>query len=147
METIMTQAKNGDSVTLHYTGKLSDGTIFDSSEGRDPLPCTLGSGQVIPGFEEAIIGMSEGESKTVTIPQDKAYGPYDAQKIINFPIDQVPPDIKPEKGMMLQLQSQEGQPFTVRVTEVAEEHVTLDANPPLAGKDLIFDIQVVSIES
>ncbi len=143
----MTQAKSGDKVTINYTGKLVDGTIFDSSEGRDPLPCTLGSGQVIPGFEEAIIGMAQGESKTVNIPQEKAYGAHDPKKIIDFPITQIPADLKPEVGQQLQLQNQEGQPLIVRITEITEENVILDANPPLAGKDLIFDIELVSINA
>lgn len=141
----MSQAKNGDKVAVHYTGKLSDGTIFDSSSGREPLSFTLGSGQVIPGFEEAALGMQAGESKTVTIPEEKAYGSYDAEKIINFPADRIPQDVQPEVGMQLQLQGQDGQPIIVRVTEITEEHVKLDANPPLAGKDLTFDIELVTI--
>ena len=100
----MTQAKNGDNVTLHYTGKLNDGTIFDSSEGKDPLPVTLGEGEVIEGFETAILGMSVGDSKTVTIPADKAYGADYDEKVIDFPADQIPEDIEPEVGMHLQLQ-------------------------------------------
>ncbi len=143
----MTQAKNGDNVTLHYTGKLNDGTIFDSSEGKDPLPVTLGEGEVIEGFETAILGMSVGDSKTVTIPADKAYGAYYDEKVIDFPADQIPEDIEPEVGMHLQLQSQDGQPFTVRVTEVTEEHIKLDANPPLAGQDLTFDIELITINA
>ena len=141
----MTQAKNGDNVTIHYTGKLNDGTVFDSSEGRDPLPCSLGSGQVIPGFEEAIIGMEQGESKTVTIPQDKAYGPHDPEKIINFPNTHIPEDIKPEVGMQLQLQNEAGQPIVVRVIAIEDDHVKLDGNPPLAGQDLTFDLTLVAI--
>jgi peptidylprolyl isomerase len=143
----MTQAKNGDVVAVHYTGKLSDGTIFDTSEGGKPLSFTLGSGQVIPGFEEAALGMAEGDSKTVTIPEEKAYGSYDAKKVINFPADRIPQDIEPEVGMQLQLQGQDGQPIIVRVTEIAEEHVRLDANPPLAGKELTFDIELVTINA
>lgn len=143
----MTQAKNGDNVTLHYTGKLNDGTVFDSSEGKEPLPVTLGDGEVIEGFETAILGMSVGDSKTVTIPADKAYGAYYEEKVIDFPADQIPEDIEPEVGMHLQLQSQDGQPFTVRVTEVNEEHVKLDANPPLAGQDLTFDIEIITINT
>ena len=141
----MTQAKNGDVVALHYTGRLSDGTIFDTSEGGTPLSFTLGSGQVIPGFEEAALGMEEGDTKTVTIPEEKAYGSYDAEKVINFPADRIPKDIQPEVGMQLQLQGQDGQPVIVRVTEITEEHVRLDANPPLAGKELTFDLELVTI--
>jgi peptidylprolyl isomerase len=143
----MTQAKNGDVVAIHYTGRLSDGTIFDTSEGGTPLSFTLGSGQVIPGFEEAALGMEEGDSKTVTIPEEKAYGSYDAEKVINFPADRIPQDIQPEVGMQLQLQGQDGQPVIVRVTEITEEHVRLDANPPLAGKELTFDLELVTINA
>ena len=143
----MTQAKNGDVVALHYTGRLSDGTIFDTSEGGTPLSFTLGSGQVIPGFEEAALGMEEGDTKTVTIPEEKAYGSYDAEKVINFPADRIPKDIQPEVGMQLQLQGQDGQPVIVRVTEITEEHVRLDANPPLAGKELTFDLELVTINA
>ena len=141
----MTQAKNGDTVSIHYTGKLSDGTIFDSSEGRDPFSFTLGSGQVIVGFEEATLGMAEGESKTVTIPEEKAYGPYDPEKVIPLPADQFTLDAEPEIGMQLQLQSQDGQQIVVRVTQITDDHVMLDANPPLAGKELTFDIELVTI--
>jgi len=143
----MAAAKNGDNVTIHYTGKLVDGTIFDSSQGKDPLPCTLGSGQVIPGFEEGILGMSVGESKTVIIPEEKAYGPYDPERIIEFPLEHVPADIKPEVGMQLQLQNEAGQPIFVQVTEITDEHVKLDGNHPLAGKELTFDIELVSINA
>ncbi len=141
----MQQAKNGDAVTIHYTGTLNDGTIFDSSEGREPLPFTLGSGQVIPGFEEAVLGMQIGEKKTVTIPPEKAYGQRNDEMVINVPKTQVPADITPEIGMQLQLMNQNNQPIVVKVTEVADEHITLDANPPLAGKELTFAIELVTI--
>lgn len=141
----MTQAKNGDKVTIHYTGKLLDGTVFDSSQGRDPLPFTIGSGQVIPGFEEAVIGMAIGESKTVNIPVEKAYGPRNEEMVINVPKNQVPPDIEPEVGMQLQLMNEANQPIVVRVVEVTDEHVALDANPPLAGQELVFDIELVTL--
>ena len=141
------QAKNGDKVTLHYTARLVDGTIFDSSLGQDPLPVDLGSGHVIAGLEEAVMGMSVGDSKTVTIPSEKAYGPYYEGKVINFPLNRIPSDTEPEVGMNLQLQSRDGQPFVVRVIEVSEEHVRIDANPPLAGQDLIFDIELMAINT
>ncbi len=141
----MTQAKHGDNVTIHFTGRLTNGTIFDSSLGLDPLPVNLGSGQVIVGLEEAVIGMSAGESNTVTIPSDKAYGPYEEEKVFNFPAYRIPSHIEPEVGMKLQLQSQDGPSFTVRVTEVSQKHVKLDANSPLAGQDLIFDIELITI--
>lgn len=143
----MTHAKKGDHVTVHYTGRLADGTIFDSSEGHDPLSCILGNEQVIPGFEEAIIGMSQGESKTVTIPKDKAYGPHDKNKVIKVSPDQIPANIQPEVGMQLQVMNDAHHPLMVRVTEITEEHVALDANPPLAGHDLVFDIQLVTINA
>lgn len=141
----MTQAKNGDKVTIHYTGKLLDGTVFDSSQGRDPLPFTIGSGQVIPGFEEAVIGMAIGESKTVNIPVEKAYGPRNEEMVLSVPKNQVPPDIEPEVGMQLQLMNEANQPIVVRVVEVTDEHVALDANPPLAGQELVFDIELVTL--
>lgn len=141
----MTQAKNGDKVTIHYTGRLLDGTIFDSSQGRDPLPFTIGSGQVIPGFEEAVIGMAIGESKTVNIPVEKAYGPRNEEMVLSVPKNQVPPDIEPEVGMQLQLMNEANQPIVVRVVEVTDEHVALDANPPLAGQELVFDIELVTL--
>ena len=140
-------AKDGDKVTLHYTARLVDGTIFDSSLGKNPLPVDLGSGQVIAGLEEAVMGMSVGDAKTVTIPAEKAYGPYYEGKVINFPLNRIPSDIVPEVGMHLQIQSQDGQPFTVRVIEVSEENMRIDANPPLAGQDLIFDIELMTINA
>ena len=141
----MTTAKQGDTVHIHYSGSLEDGTVFDSSTGRDPLSFTIGSGQVIPGFEEAVIGMAIDEKKNVTIPVDKAYGPRNEELIITVPKEQVPPDLNPEVGQKLQLQGPDNTPVVVEVAEVAEEHIKLDANPPLAGKDLIFDIELVEI--
>ena len=141
----MTQAKQGDTVKIHYTGTLEDGTVFDSSEGRDPLSFTVGNGQVIPGFEEAVIGMATDEKKNVTIPGDKAYGPRNEELIIEVPRDQVPPDINPEVGQKLQMQGPDNEMVVVEVTGVTDAQVMLDANPPLAGKDLIFDIELVAI--
>jgi peptidylprolyl isomerase len=145
-EKSMAQAKDGDTVKIHYTGTLDDGTVFDSSEGREPLQFTLGSGQVIAGFEEAVRGMDSGEKKKVTIPADKAYGQRNEEMIIQAPRDQVPPDINPEVGQQLQMAGPDGQTIIVQVTEVTDDHITLDANPPLAGKDLTFDIELVGIE-
>lgn len=147
METVLKQAKHGDKVTVHFTGRLINGKIFDSSAGRAPLSVDLGSGQVIVGFEEAIIGMSEGESKTVTIPYDKAYGPHYEGQVVNFPSNRVPLNIEPEVGTQIKLQSKDGQPYVVRVTEVSKEHVTIDANLPLAGQDLVFDIKLISVKA
>ena len=141
----MTTAKQGDTVHIHYSGSLDDGTVFDSSADRDPLSFTIGSGQVIPGFEEAVIGMAIDEKKNVTIPVDKAYGPRNEELIMTVPKEQVPPDLNPEVGQKLQMQGPDNTPVVVEVTEVAEEHIKLDANPPLAGKDLIFDIELVEI--
>lgn len=138
-------AKSGDSVKIHYTGTLEDGTTFDSSEGRDPLEFTLGSGQVIAGFDEAVTGMEVGDKKTVNIPADKAYGQRNEEMVITAPRDQVPPDINPEVGQQLQMAGPNNQPIIVKITEVTDEHIVLDANPPLAGKDLTFDLELVSI--
>ena len=141
----MTVAKSGDSVKIHYTGTLEDGTTFDSSEGRDPLEFTLGSGQVIVGFEEAVTGMKAGEKKNVTIVADKAYGQRNEEMVITAPRDQVPPEINPEVGQQLQMAGPDNQPIIVQITEVTDENIILDANPPLAGKDLIFDIELVAV--
>lgn len=141
----MTRAKNGDTVKIHYTGTLDDGTVFDSSEGRDPLSFTIGTGQVIPGFEEAVSGMVKDERKNVTIPANMAYGQRNEELVIQVPRDQVPPDINPEEGQRLQMQGPQNQPVMVVIAEVTEEHILLDANPPLAGKDLTFDIELVEI--
>ena len=141
----MTTAKQGDTVHIHYSGSLEDGTVFDSSAERDPLSFTIGSGQVIPGFEEAVLGMAIDDKKNVTIPVDKAYGPRNEELVMTVPKDQVPPDLNPEVGQKLQMQGPNNTPVVVEVTEVVEEHIKLDANPPLAGKDLIFDIELVEI--
>ncbi len=141
------QAKQGDSVTVHYTGRLIDGKIFDSSAGGEPLTIDLGSGQVIVGFEEAVMGMSEGEFKIVSIPPDKAYGQYYEARVVNFPINRLPSDIEPEVGGQIKLQSRDGQSFIGRVIEVSKEYVRIDANSPLAGQDLIFDIELVTINT
>lgn len=141
----MSTAKQGDTVHVHYTGTLEDGSKFDSSEGRDPLSFTIGSGQVIPGFEEAVEGMEINEKKNVTIPVDKAYGQRNEELVLSVPRDQVPPDINPEVGQKLQMQGPGNQPVVVEVTAVEEDHIKLDANPPLAGKDLNFEIELVKI--
>jgi len=145
-ESKMSQAKNGDTVKINYKGTLDDGTVFDSSEGRDPLSFTLGSGQVIPGFEEAVLGMTVGENKSINIPADKAYGQRNEEMIIEAPRDQVPPEITPEIGLKLQMGGPNGEVVVVEITEVTDSHIKLDANPPLAGKDLNFDIELVAID-
>ena len=141
----MTQAKKGDRVKINYTGTLKDGTVFDTSAGREPLNFTIGSGQVIPGFEEAVLGMNQGESKTVTVPVDKAYGPRNEEMVIKAPRAHVPPDIDPQVGQKLQMGGPNGELIVVQVVAVTDEHITLDANPPLAGQDLNFDIELVEI--
>jgi peptidylprolyl isomerase len=140
----MPSAKSGDTVRVHYTGKLEDGSVFDSSEGRDPLEFTVGSGQVIPGFDEAVAGMSPGEEREVTIPAADAYGDRKDDLVIVVERSQLPPDIDPEPGQQLQL-SQEGRAFVVTVADVSPENITLDANHPLAGEDLTFELQLVGI--
>ena len=140
------QAKDGDTVQVHYTLKLEDGTVFDTSIGGDPLQFTIGDGQLIPGFEQAVVGMSPGESKTVEIPADEAYGPYLEELVMVVDRDQLPEDLQPEVGQQLQISQPDGQTILVKVIDVSESSVTLDANHPLAGKDLTFDIELVEIE-
>lgn len=140
----MAQVKNGDSVKVHYTGTLEDGSVFDSSREREPLEFTLGSGMLIPGFEKAVEGMAVGDATKVTIPADEAYGQRNDEMIIDVAKDQVPEHITPEVGMLLQLES-EGGVMEVVITAVKEDGITLDANHPLAGKDLTFEIELVEI--
>lgn len=141
----MTQAKPGDTVRVHYTGSLTDGTKFDSSEGREPLEFTLGSGQIIPGLDNAIPGMSAGDSKTVTVAPEDAYGVHDASRVQTVGRDAIPDHIPTEPGTQLQVQSPDGQTIPVLVTEASETEVTLDANHPLAGRELVFDLELVEI--
>ncbi len=141
----MAQAKPGDTVKIHYTGRLEDGTVFDSSANREPLEFTLDGGQVIPGFEQAVLGMTPGESKTEKIPMDQAYGPHRPEMVLEVSRQQMPPELQPEVGQQLQVQQPDGQTIPVFVTEVTESTVTLDANHPLAGEDLTFDIELVEI--
>jgi len=139
----MTEVKKGDNVKVHYTGTLDDGTVFDSSDGNEPLDFAAGSGQVIEGFNDAVIGMTVGESKTVLIPVDKAYGERKDEMVIQAPIEQVPPDLNPELGMRLEMGGANGEILRVVIVEITDTHLTLDANPPLAGKDLTFKIELV----
>lgn len=141
----MTEIKSGDTVRIHYKGTLDDGSVFDSSEGRDPLEFTVGSGMVIVGLDKALPGMSVGEKKSVLAVADEAYGPHNPEAKQDIPRDNVPPEIPLEVGLQLQMQSPSGQVVPVVVAAVSEETVTLDANHPLAGKDLTFDIEIVSI--
>jgi peptidylprolyl isomerase len=141
----MAQAKKGDSVKIHYTGRLDDGTVFDSSREREPLEFTLGAGMVIPGFDDAITGMKVGEEKSTSIPVDEAYGPRRDDLLISVPTERLPDDMEPQVGQQLQMQTGDGQTFVAAVTRVGEDEVVLDANHPLAGKDLTFDIELVEI--
>lgn len=138
-------AKSGDTVKVHYTGRLEDGSVFDSSDGRDPLEFTVGSGQVIPGFDEAVSGMSAGEERSVTIPAAAAYGDRKDDLVIVVDRAQLPPGVEPEIGQQLQL-SQDGRGFVVTVADISTESITLDANHPLAGRDLTFDLHLVGID-
>lgn len=141
----MAEAKSGDTVRIHYTGTLHDGTQFDSSAGREPLEFALGGGQVIPGFDTAVTGMSVGDEKTVTIPPDEAYGERHEQLVQQIPRDSLPDTIDPAVGMQLQSQSPDGQVMNLVIVEVEEESVTLDANHPLSGQALTFAIELVEI--
>ena len=142
----MTQARSGDQVKVHYTGKLTDGTEFDSSANREPLAFTLGEGQLIPGFEQAVLGMTLGESKPTTIPADQAYGPHQPERLMGLERHHLPPDMQPEIGQHLHMTRQDGSEVTVIVAAVSEAGVTLDANHPLAGQDLIFEITLVELQ-
>lgn len=141
----MTAAKKGDIVRIHYTGTLDDGTTFDSSAGRDPLEFLLGSGQVIKGFDDGVMGMAVGEKKTVNIPCEYAYGPVNEAMVQDVPREQIPAEIPLEVGLMLQMQGPGGQVLPVKVVTVTDEAVTLDANHDLAGKDLTFALELVEI--
>lgn len=142
----MSKAKKGDQVKVHYTGKLTSGEQFDSSTGRSPLAFTVGAGQMIKGFDEAIPGMAVGDKKTINISPEDAYGPKNESAIIEFPKANIPADIKLEPGMKLQLQNAEGHPVPVVVHEIKDDVVILDANHELAGKELVFDIELMEIK-
>jgi len=141
----MTRAKIGDTVRVHYTGRFEDGTVFDTSQGREPIEFTLGEHEVIPGFENAVAGMQAGETKTTQIPPEDAYGERREDLLIDVPRAEVPADIDPQVGQTLQVQGAGGQVFPVVVASVGEDTITLDANHPLAGRSLIFDIHLIDI--
>ena len=139
-------ASDGDTVRVHYTGTLEDGTTFDTSVGREPLEFTLGEGKMIPGFEKAVYGLTVGKSKTVTIPAEEAYGPHRDDLVIVVEREQLPADLDPKVDQQLQMQQTDGRTAVVIVTDVSETTITIDANHPLAGKDLTFEIELVEIK-
>ena len=141
----MKKAADGDKVKVHYTGYLDDGTIFDSSEGKDPLEFTLGEGQLLKGFENAVEGLQEGDKNKVKIPAKEGYGMPQESLIGKVPLEALPNEIKPELGMKLQSETPEGDRLILKVIEISDEDITVDANHELAGQDLNFDIELVEI--
>ena len=141
----MAQAQAGDTVQVHYTVRLDDGTVFDSSVGGEPIEFVLGTHHVIPGFEDGVTGMEVGETKTILIPSDQAYGPHMAEMVLTISRDQVPPHITLELGEMLELSQPSGETIAVQITALTDTIVTLDGNHPLAGADLTFDLQLANI--
>ena len=141
----MSEVKNGDVVKVHYTGKVQDGEQFDSSVGKEPLEFTVGAGQMIKGFDTGVVGMKVGDKKVVVISAEEGYGERSEEAMIEFPKENVPAEMNLEVGLSLTLQDQEGRPFPVTVTEIREDAVVLDANHFLAGKTLVFDIEMVEV--
>ncbi|HKO82197.1 MAG TPA: peptidylprolyl isomerase [Chitinophagaceae bacterium] len=141
----MQQVKTGDKIKVHYHGRLTSGETFDKSEGREPLEFEVGSGMVIKGFDEGVTGMAVGDKKTINIPADEAYGPKNPDMIIDMPKDRFPKDMEIEVGMPLAMSDGQGNQHQVVVTEIKDDVVILDANHPLAGQDLIFDLELVEI--
>ena len=141
----MAEAKTGDTVEVHYTGSLEDGTVFDSSRDRDPLVFTIGEKALIRGFEEAVVGMAVGESKSIRIPAKEAYGAHDPARVLKVPLSDLPDDLKLQEGQQLQMRQSNGNVVLVKISELTETEVTLDANHPLAGKDLKFEIELVKV--
>jgi FKBP-type peptidyl-prolyl cis-trans isomerase 2 len=139
------QVQQGHKVQVHYTGKLNNGELFDTSEGKEPLEFTVGQGMVIPGFDNALLDMKVGDKKTVNIPVDQAYGPVQEDMIIQFPKTEVPSDVAPQVGQEFQLTDDQGNIIPVIVIDITSEHVIMDANHPLAGQELNFDIELVGI--
>lgn len=141
----MAQVKSGDKIKVHYHGRLTNGETFDKSEGRDPLEFEVGSGMVIKGFDEGVTGMAVGDKKTINIPFNEAYGPKNPDMVIDMPKDRFPKDMELEVGMPLAMSDDQGQQFQVAIAQIKEDSVVLDANHPLAGEDLIFDLELVEI--
>lgn len=141
----MAEAQQGDTVHVHYTGRLADGTTFDSSQDRDPLEITIGEGAVIPGFEKAVQGMEPGDQKTAEVPVEEAYGPRRDELVMDVPRTQLPEGLDPKPGEQLRMQTPDGQAVPVVVADTTEEEIKIDANHPLAGEDLTFDLLLVKI--
>ncbi len=137
--------QKGDTVKIHYHGRLTDGTVFDSSTGREPLEFEVGGGNVIPGFDKGVQGMQIGDKKTIEIPFPEAYGPVDPTMILEFPKSQLPSDMNPEIGLELAVNDEAGNQYPVVITEIKSDTIILDANHPLAGKDLIFDLELMDV--
>jgi len=142
----MSQVKNGDTVKVHYTGKLDDGEVFDSSADRDPLEFVVGGGNIIQGFDTAVIGMAIGDRKSIEVPPEQGYGERDEKLVANIQRSQVPDNIELKVGAALEVKHDNGQVINVTVVDMTEEHVSLDANHPLAGKMLTFDLELVEID-
>ena len=138
-------AREGDKVRVHYTGRLEDGSEFDTSIGNEPFVFTIGESEVIPGFEGAALGMKTGEVRSVTIAPESAYGSYNDELVVDMPREYIPEDIVPELGMMLKIVDNDGNEIPVRITVIEDNSITLDANHPLAGKTLVFDIELLEI--
>ena len=141
----MKEAKKGDTVKVHYQGKSKDGELFDKSDEKNPFKFTIGEGRVIPGFEEAVLGMSPGESKKIEVPPNKAYGPYRADLVIKVNKDSLSNELELEKGRQFKINSGPKEGMVLTLTDMDEESVTFDGNHPLAGKDLVFDIEMVDV--
>lgn len=141
----MAEVKQGDKVSVHYKGTLKDGTLFESSEGREPLQFTVGEGRVLKGFDDALLGMQLGDKKTVEIPVDEAYGQRIDLLVMQFPIEKFPEEIQPVEGLMIHLSDEMGNNYQAKIIKIEGKMVTVDANHALAGKDLIFDIELVEV--
>jgi len=141
----MTALKTGDTAKVHYTGTLEDGRVFDTSKDRDPLEFTVGEGQIIPGFENGLVGMEIGETRNIEVVPDEAYGQRREELVLEIPVGEFPEHITPEIGLQLQIKQQDGTPFGVVITDVSEEAVILDANHPLAGQTLLFEVELMEI--
>jgi len=143
----MTEIKNGDVVRIHYTGKFTDGTPFDSSDGREPLEFKMGAGQIIPGLERSIEGMDVGDKETVTVPAADAYGPRDDAQVQAIPRTAIPDGVDVDVGSRLQANTADGRTVNLTVVDLDDSSVTVDANHPLAGRDLVFDIEIIDVKA